>query len=136
MKMKCLALAGFVVGLLSVQGSVLAAGNGYVDVGQVLASSAAYRNMQQKLADTHASMDKDFVAQSKSMTEQEKNALAEKFTQVFRAEEEKLAQSFNEKLRQAIAKAAKEKGLDFVVDARVAMYGGTDITKEVQANLK
>ena len=92
--------------------------------------------MQQKLADTHASMDKDFVAQSKSMTEQEKNALAEKFTQVFRAEEEKLAQSFNEKLRQAIAKAAREKGLDFVVDARVAMYGGTDITKEVQANLK
>ena len=62
--------------------------------------------------------------------------MAEKFTQVFRAEEEKLAQSFNEKLRQAIAKAAKEKGLDFVVDARVAMYGGTDITKEVQANLK
>lgn len=136
MKMKCLALAGFVVGLLSVQGSVLAAGNGYVDVGQVLASSAEYRNMQQKLADTHASMDKDFVAQSKSMTEQEKNALAEKFTQVFRAEEEKLAQSFNEKLRKAIAKAAKEKGLDFVVDARVAMYGGTDITKEVQVNLK
>ena len=136
MKMKCLALAGFVIGLLSVQGSVLAAGNGYVDVGQVLASSAEYRNMQQKLADTHASMDKDFVAQSKNMTEQEKNALAEKFTQVFRAEEEKQAQSFNEKLRQAIAKAAREKGLDFVVDARVAMYGGTDITKEVQANLK
>ena len=136
MKLKVLAMAGLLAGLLSVQGSVLAAGNGYVDIGQVLASSAEYRNMQQQLAARHSAMDKDFEAQSKNMTDQEKKALADRFTQIFSAEEEKLAQGFNEKLRQAIAKTAKEKGLDFVVDARVAMYGGIDITKEVQANLK
>jgi len=136
MKMKVFAVAGLLIGLLSVQGSVLAAGNGYVDIGRVLASSAEYRTMQQQLAARHAAMDKDFDAQSKNMTDQEKKALAEKFTQSFSAEEAKLAQSFNEKLRQAIAKAARDNGLDFVVDARVAMYGGTDITKEVQANLE
>ena len=54
MKMKCLALAGFVVSLLSVQGSVLAAGNGYVDVGQVLTGIFCRIQEKKKKTGRHA----------------------------------------------------------------------------------
>ena len=41
-----------------------------------------------------------------------------------------------EKLKMAIAKAAKEKSVDIVINAREVVYGGVDLTESVKKNMK
>ena len=41
-----------------------------------------------------------------------------------------------EKLKMAMAKAAKEKGVDIVINAREVVYGGIDLTESVKKNMK
>ncbi|MBS1304587.1 MAG: OmpH family outer membrane protein, partial [Dialister sp.] len=40
------------------------------------------------------------------------------------------------KFRAAVEKAAKDKGVDMVINARDVIYGGIDLTDAVKANMK
>ncbi|MDY6086847.1 MAG: OmpH family outer membrane protein, partial [Succiniclasticum sp.] len=70
------------------------------------------------------------------LSDKEKQALGEKLNRQLAEKEKQLMTPIQEKLKMAIAKAAKEKSVDIVINAREVVYGGIDLTESVKKNMK
>ena len=70
------------------------------------------------------------------LKDKEKQALGEKLNRQLAEKEKQLMTPIQEKLKMAIAKAAKEKSVDIVINAREVVYGGVDLTEPVKQNMK
>lgn len=112
------------------------AASGYVNMEAVLASTPAFVQAGKTLAAEQQKMQQQFNEESKKLSDKEKQALGEKLGQQLAAKEKQLMGPIQEKLKMAIAKAAKEKSVDIVINAREVVYGGVDLTESVKKNMK
>lgn len=120
---------------LGLMGSADAA-SGYVNVEAVLASSPAFVQAGRSLAVEQQKLQKEFNEKSKSMSDKDRQALAQKMNQQLAQYEAQLMGPIQAKFRAAIEKAAKAKDVDMVVNAGSVVYGGVDLTQDVKANMK
>lgn len=120
---------------LGLMGSADAA-SGYVNVEAVLASSPAFVQAGRSLVAEQQKLQKEFNEKSKSMSDKDKQALAQKMNQQLAQYEAQLMGPIQSKFRVAIEKAAKAKDVDMVVNAGSVVYGGVDLTQDVKANMK
>lgn len=138
MKMKTM-IAAAVIGAACLTGSAYeaeAAGNGYVNLESVISSSPDFQQANKSLAAEQASLQQQYNEQSKNMSDQDKAALQKKLNGQLADAQHRLMQPVQDKLKQAVQKAAQEKQVDFVVSSNAVLYGGTDLTDAVKAAMK
>lgn len=125
---------------------------GYVDMDKVFESYAPLRKAQQSMEDTQQKFQQQFMDQvqkkfkttdvgklsPKQQTEaesmyQDTNVKAEKeLDKIYKNQVEPA----KKKIQKAISDIAKQKSLDVVLDKKMVLSGGVDITKPVLAKLK
>lgn len=120
---------------LGLMGSADAA-SGYVNVEAVLASSPAFVQAEKSFVAELQKLQKEFNEKSKSMSDKDKQALAQKMNQQLAQYRAQIMGPIQTKFRAAIEKAAKAKDVDMVVNNDSVVYGGVDLTQDVKANMK
>ena len=121
----------------SVTGTALAA-TGVVDVNAVLQQSTDFQNAGKKVAAEQQKLQERFAKESASLTNKDKQALAEKLNRQLAEFEQKTMTPVQQKLHAAVEKAAKAKKIDTVVVSGALLLGpvDTDLTEDVKANMK
>ena len=121
----------------SVTGTALAA-TGVVDVNAVLQQSTDFQNAGKKVAAEQQKLQERFAKESTSLTNKDKQALAEKLNRQLAEFEQKTMTPVQQKLHAAVEKAAKAKKIDTVVVSGALLLGpvDTDLTEDVKANMK
>ena len=121
----------------SVTGTALAA-TGVVDVNAVLQQSTDFQNAGKKVAAEQQKLQERFAKESASLTNTDKQALAEKLNRQLAEFEQKTMTPVQQKLHAAVEKAAKAKKIDTVVVSGALLLGpvDTDLTEDVKANMK
>lgn len=121
----------------SVTGTALAA-TGVVDVNAVLQQSTDFQNAGKKVAAEQQKLQERFAKESASLTNKDKQALAEKLNRQLAEFEQKTMTPVQQKLHAAVEKAAKAKKIDTVVVSGAMLLGpvDTDLTEDVKANMK
>lgn len=121
----------------SVTGTALAA-TGVVDVNAVLQQSTDFQNAGKKVAAEQQKLQERFAKESASLTNKDKQALAEKLNRQLAEFKQKTMTPVQQKLHAAVEKAAKAKKIDTVVVSGALLLGpvDTDLTEDVKANMK
>lgn len=78
---------------------------------------------------------KDFDAKAATMSDKEKQDYYNQIQQRLANRQQELINPIMDKVNAAIKAVADAKGMTVVVDASIVIYGGTDITEEVQKKL-
>lgn len=107
---------------------------GYVDV-QVLTDNFIVPELDEPLKTETAKLQAEFDKKSKDMSDQEKRQLFDDYQGRLDARKQQMVNALLPRVTDAIGKVAKERGLRFVLDKKVVLYGGTDVTKEVLLKL-
>ncbi len=115
---------------------VQASGTGYVNLGSVLQSSTAFRDAGKSLADEQSRLEKQFDKQSQGMGTAEKGVLQKKLNTELMQKQNSLFQPVQQKLKEAVKQAADAKKIDFVISGESVLYGGVDLTSDVQSIMK
>ena len=104
---------------------------GFVDQ-SALGSLPGFVQANQQLAQYKASLDQQFASQMKSArTDADKQALSVKFQSMFQDKQSELVGPLFNRAQLALATVASQKKLTVVVDKRIVVYGGQDITQDV-----
>jgi outer membrane protein len=107
---------------------------GYVDQAAI-GSMPAFQAANAQLAQFKSQLDAQFVSQMKSAkSDADKQRIALAFQQKFTDKQRELLGPLLARAQLAIAKASAQKNLSVVVDKRIVIFGGQDITLDV-ANL-
>ena len=109
------------------------AADGVVNADAVLANYPKFAQARQQLAALAQQKEAAIRAEKDTAKQQQ---LAQEAQQQLMQEERKLMEPVLNDFRAAIAKVAKSKKLGMVHAAATVMYGGTDITQDVIAELK
>ena len=112
------------------------AASGYVNVEDVLSSTPAFMQAGKTVVSEQQKLQNQFKEQSKYMSDKDKQALGQKLNQQLAQKENEVMAPIQAKFRAAVEKAAKDKGVDMVINARDVIYGGIDLTDAVKANMK
>ena len=112
------------------------AASGYVNVEDVLSSTPAFMQAGKTVVSEQQKLQNQFNEQSKDMSDKDKQALGQKLNQQLAQKENEVMAPIQAKFRAAVEKAAKDKGVDMVFNARDVIYGGIDLTDAVKANMK
>lgn len=80
-------------------------------------------------------MQKQFEEQSAGMSDEQKQQLFTKMQDELTKKHDDIFKGVKDKVDNAISSVASTKGLSLVVDKRVVLYGGTDITDQVTQQL-
>ena len=112
------------------------AASGYVNVEDVLSSMPAFMQAGKTEVSEQQKLQNQFNEQSKNMSDKDKQALGQKLNQQLAQKENEVMAPIQAKFRAAVEKAAKDKGVDMVINARDVIYGGIDLTDAVKANMK
>jgi outer membrane protein len=104
---------------------------GFVDQGR-LASMKAFANANQQLAVYKASLDRQFAARIKGTRNQnDQQRIAQEFQNKLAARQRELFGPLFARAQVAIASVASSKNLSVVVDKRIVIVGGKDVTQDV-----
>ena len=106
------------------------AASGYVNVEDVLSSTPAFMQAGKTVVSEQQKLQNQFNEQSKDMSDKDK------LNQQLAQKENEVMAPIQAKFRAAVEKAAKDKGVDLVINARDVIYGGIDLTDAVKANMK
>lgn len=109
---------------------------GLVDRQQIMQTMPGLSEVQNSMRSAIETSQKEFDEKSANMTDSEKQKLMGEYQEKLGAKEKELVEPLNKKLDDAISAVGKKKGLSVVVDKGVIVYGGTDVTSEVSAELK
>lgn len=120
---------------LMIPGMSEAAGNGYVNYNAVIAATPAFSQAQKDMVTAQQTLQARFDRQSKGMTEQQKQTLAQKLDKELSVKQQDIQKKqivpAVQKIQAAIEAVAKKNGIDFVVQENAWLYGGKDLTQEV-----
>jgi outer membrane protein len=106
---------------------------GYLDQAQ-LAGLPVFVSSNRALAAYKAQLDAQFASQVRSLkTDAERQQLALSFQQQLSDKQREIVGPLFQRAQLAIAQVAATKNLSVVVDKRIIIYGGQDITKDVEA---
>lgn len=136
-----------VVGVVAIAGiAVLAFRSGVPAIGQSV--SIAYVDMQRAL-DGHPrraaseralqeffqAKQREFEQRSRGLNAVQRQELDRRLQQEFLAKREELFSGLDKDIRAAVEKVATDRGVGLVLDRTVVLYGGTDLTDPVVAQL-
>ena len=108
-------------------------GIGYVDQAQINATPE-FRDVQNQLAAYKQQLDADFENQVRSTKgDDAQHALADQFSQRYAAKQHELVDPLVSRAQAAVAAIAQNLNLSVVVDRRIIIVGGLDITSDVVA---
>ncbi len=111
-------------------------GIGYVDQAQ-LNALPEFRDAQSKLAAFKQQLDADYSTQAHSAKDADaQHALADQFGERFAKKQEELLGPLVQRAQAAIATIAQNLNLSVVVDRRILIVGGLDITADVLARFQ
>jgi outer membrane protein len=109
---------------------------GFVDQ-SALGSLPQFVNANEQLAQYKAQLDAQFASQMKAArTDADKQSIALKFQQLFQSKQSELVGPLFQRAQLALATVAGSKKLSIVVDKRIIVYGGQDITSDVINTIK
>lgn len=98
-------------------------------------SSGLGMEYQQRMQQAAAELQKEFDNQSANMDEAQKQQYFEEMQSKFEAKHKAIHDEIQGKIDAAVKEVAQKKGLTLVVDKSVVLYGGVDISGEVQTAL-
>lgn len=137
-----LAVAGAVVIILIVLGvwaGAPALGQsfsiGYVDMQKVLDSHPRRAASERALQEFFQSKQREFQTRSRGMTAVQRQELDRRLQQQFLQKREELFSGLDKEVRAAVEKVAADQGISIVLDRTVVLYGGTDLTDSVVAQI-
>ena len=148
MKMKKLLITTLLLGSIGITSSVMAASNvAVVDVQAVVAKSAQVqalkKEQQTKMQDLEKWLNTAKADVEKQKTQEGKEKLLKKYNSEFEKKKADIAKNYQTKLQAidksisaTIAEQAKSKGYDMVISKGVVVFGGDDITADVQKVVK
>ena len=146
--MKKLLITTLLLGTIGISTSVIAASNvAVVDVQAVVAKSAQVqalkKEQQTKMQDLEKWLNNAKADVEKQKTQEGKEKLLKKYNSEFEKKKADIAKNYQTKLQAidksisaTIAEQAKLKGYDMVISKGVVVYGGDDITADVQKVVK
>jgi outer membrane protein len=106
---------------------------GYVDQADV-ANLPVFVNANRQLASYKSQLDAQFNAQVKHVkTDAERQQLALQFQQQLQDKQREIVGPLLQRAQLAIAAVSSTRNLSIVVDKRIVIYGGQDITRDVEA---
>ncbi len=106
---------------------------GYIDQAE-LANLPVFVAGNRQLANEKAQLDAQFNAQVKrARTDAERQQIAMQFQQLFNDKQREVVGPLFQRAQLAIAAVSASRNLSIVVDKRVVIYGGQDITRDVEA---
>ncbi|HTA55542.1 MAG TPA: OmpH family outer membrane protein [Candidatus Acidoferrales bacterium] len=106
---------------------------GYVDQADV-ANLPVFVNANRQLASYKSQLDGQFNAQVKHVkTDAERQQLALQFQQQLQDKQREIVGPLLQRAQLAIAAVSSTRNLSVVVDKRIVIYGGQDITRDVEA---
>jgi outer membrane protein len=106
---------------------------GYVDQADV-ANLPVFANANRQLAAYKSQLDVQFNAQVKhARTDAERQQLALQFQQQLQDKQREIVGPLLQRAQLAIAAVSSTRNLSIVVDKRIVIYGGQDITKDAEA---
>ncbi len=118
-----------------------------VDVAQVVAASkevqALRKEQEAKMLELQKWLEKVRADVQKQSSEENKQKLIKKYDAEFAKKQEAIKKNYASKLTSidknisdVINKTAKAKGYDLILSKGVVLYGGEDITKEIEKSVK
>ena len=146
--MKKLLITTLLLGTIGISTSVIAASNvAVVDVQAVVAKSAQVqalkKEQQTKMQDLEKWLNTAKADVETQKTQEGKEKLLKKYNSEFEKKKADIAKNYQTKLQAidksisaTIAEQAKLKGYDMVISKGVVVYGGDDITADVQKVVK
>jgi outer membrane protein len=109
---------------------------GVVDMSKVFtADSPDIVNSQKAMQDASKATQDSFNEKSAKMSDEEKSKLFADMQKDLSAKQEEIQNGLKDKVDASVKSVAEAKGLTLVVDKRVVLYGGSDITDEVGKKL-
>ncbi|MCL5036673.1 MAG: OmpH family outer membrane protein [Chloroflexi bacterium] len=97
----------------------------------IIYSLKAVSDGQMQLRALENKMVEDFDKKSKSLTQQQKIELAQKYDAALQNASQRLQSEIEGAINEVVQKVAKEKNLDLVLEKQSVVFGGTNVTDEV-----
>jgi outer membrane protein len=108
---------------------------GYVDMQKALEGHPRKAASERALAEFFQAKQREFQERSRGLSAVQRQELDRQLQQQFLARREELFGGLDRDLRQAVEKVATDRGVSIVLDRTVVLYGGTDLTDAVVAQL-
>lgn len=109
---------------------------GFVNVQYVLQNYPGIKDILQQISDEKMKLQSQYAEQAKELSDADKNALNANISKEYSAFETKTMAPVQKKIQRAIARVAKNNGIQNVVNSNSMLYGGKDLTEEVVKNLQ
>lgn len=108
---------------------------GYVDMQKALEGHPRRASSERALAEFFQAKQREFQQRSRALSAVQRQELDRQLQQQFLAKREELFSGLDKDIRQAVEKVAADRGVSIVLDRTVVLYGGTDLTDAVVAQL-
>ncbi|MCI5837486.1 MAG: OmpH family outer membrane protein [Veillonellaceae bacterium] len=109
---------------------------GVVDQSMIIEQTATLgQQFQEQMAAAASELQKEFDEKSVNMSEAEKQQYFQSMQEKFSAKQAEIQKNIQGKIDNAVKQVAEKKSLNLVVDKNAVLYGGVDITSEVQTAL-
>ncbi len=108
---------------------------GYVDMQKALEGHPRRASSERALQEFFQSKQREFQSRSKGLSAVQRQELDRQLQQQFVAKREELLGGLDKDIRTAVEKVAKDRGFSIILDRSVVLYGGTDLTDAVVAQL-
>jgi outer membrane protein len=108
---------------------------GYVDMQKALDSHPRRASSEKALQEFFQAKQREFQSRSKTLAAVQRQELDRQLQQQFVEKREELLSGLDKDIRTAVDKVAKDRGVSIVLDRGVVLYGGTDLTEPVIAQL-
>jgi outer membrane protein len=108
---------------------------GYVDMQKALEAHPRRSASERALQEFFQAKQREFQQRSRGLNAVQRQELDRQLQQQFLARREELFSGLDRDIRQAVEKVAADRGISIVLDRTVVLYGGTDLTDAVIAQL-
>ena len=108
---------------------------GYVDMQKALDSHPRRAASEKALQEFFQAKQREFQSRSRGLSAVQRQELDRRLQQQFLEKREELFSGLDKEVRQAVEKVAADQGISIVLDRTVVLYGGTDLTDAVVAQI-
>ncbi len=108
---------------------------GYVDMQKAVDSHPRRAASEKALQEFFQAKQREFQQRSRGMSAVQRQELDRQLQQQFLQKREELFSGLDKEVRQAVEKVAADQGMSIVLDRTVVLYGGTDLTDAVIAQI-
>lgn len=108
---------------------------GYVDMQKALEGHPRRASSERALQEFFQAKQREFQQRSRGLSAVQRQELDRQLQQQFLTKREELFSGLDKDIRQSVEKVAADRGVSIVLDRTVVLYGGTDLTDAVVAQL-